>query len=375
MLHFFFISIVLIKKFFIRPQMSRFTVVMPVYNTPESYLREAVESVLAQTEGDWELVVIDDGSTRDVQSVVKSYDDERIRYIRQENRGLSGARNRGIGEAVGDYLLFLDADDKMADNLLATAARSLEKYGASDLMFFPVTSFSEKTGEMTTFDDLALAAGKDVIFPAEMKARLFDYCQTAWSKVFRRDFLLENNLFFQEGIIFEDTEFFFRYLCRADKILVLHGTTYFYRVDVQNSIIANKDRRHFDVLKVFAGVEKTLRDCGWFEAVKKDFYRSKIGCILWRFSEIDSRFRLAFGSLIAKEFRAMNLTRDDLAACDAKTRKAYFMMRRRGYKLRLLATAFRNLFYEKRKTKDFKFYRVLGLSFKKARKDNKGKDA
>lgn len=86
------------------------SIIIPAYNQGE-FLKQAIQSSLAQTFSDFEVIVVDDGSTDSTPQVVKEFTDTRIHYIRQENKGLSGARNTGILNARGEYLTFLDSDD------------------------------------------------------------------------------------------------------------------------------------------------------------------------------------------------------------------------------------------------------------------------
>ena len=96
----------------------RVSVVIPLYQT-ERYIREAVQSVLAQTFDDFELLVIDDGSSDRGPAIVRNFADTRIRLVTQQNRGLAGARNTGIRESIGAYIAFLDADDRWHPEKLA----------------------------------------------------------------------------------------------------------------------------------------------------------------------------------------------------------------------------------------------------------------
>ncbi|MEO9600886.1 glycosyltransferase family 2 protein [Parasphingorhabdus sp.] len=94
------------------------SVVMPVYNV-EKYVAEAIESVLAQTFDDFELIIVDDGGTDMSVEICTSFDDTRIRIVSQANRGLAGARNTGIMEARGEYIALLDSDDSWEPEKLA----------------------------------------------------------------------------------------------------------------------------------------------------------------------------------------------------------------------------------------------------------------
>jgi hypothetical protein len=90
--------------------MATISVIVPAYNQGH-YLEEAIGSVVAQSYEDWEIIVVDDGSTDNTRAVATSFSDDRVRYHYQSNQGLSAARNTGISLATGDYISFLDSDD------------------------------------------------------------------------------------------------------------------------------------------------------------------------------------------------------------------------------------------------------------------------
>jgi glycosyltransferase involved in cell wall biosynthesis len=102
------------------------TAVIPVYNG-ERFIADAVHSVLTQTEADVEVVVVDDGSTDGTAEVVRAISDGRVRYTHQANAGVSGARNRGIDEATGDHVAFLDADDVWLPDKVAAEIHALRQ--------------------------------------------------------------------------------------------------------------------------------------------------------------------------------------------------------------------------------------------------------
>jgi len=105
----------------------KFTVVIPLYNK-ESHIGRAIRSVLSQAYKDFELIIVDDGSTDNSVLEVRKFEDSRIRLIRQQNGGVSSARNKGINEAKYDYIGFLDADDEWKPNFLETIKKLIQQY-------------------------------------------------------------------------------------------------------------------------------------------------------------------------------------------------------------------------------------------------------
>jgi hypothetical protein len=106
--------------------MPRVSVIIPSYNLAR-LVPQAIQSVLDQTYTDFEVLVVDDGSQDNTREVIQSFDDARVQYIYQENRGLSGARNTGIQQAQGEFLAFLDADDTFFPNKLAGQVAALDR--------------------------------------------------------------------------------------------------------------------------------------------------------------------------------------------------------------------------------------------------------
>jgi len=102
----------------------KFSIIIPTYNRA-TFLPKAIESVLSQTYTDWELIIVDDGSTDNTRDVVSKYVDNRIRYIYQQNAERSSARNNGINHANGDYVCFMDSDNLMLSHRLQLLADSI----------------------------------------------------------------------------------------------------------------------------------------------------------------------------------------------------------------------------------------------------------
>ena len=124
------------------------SVVIPLYNKATS-ISSTLECILNQTFADWEVVVVDDGSTDGSANIVNSMDDSRIRLIRQPNAGVSAARNRGAIEAEGEFIAFLDADDEWDKDYLATQYELTQKYPDCDI-FAMNYEFQDINGKKTS---------------------------------------------------------------------------------------------------------------------------------------------------------------------------------------------------------------------------------
>lgn len=115
--------------------MKKVSIVMPAYNCGR-LIGQTISSILAQTYSNFELLIVDDGSTDDTASVIKSFSDERIKYFYQENHGgPSKARNKGIGEATGEYIFIFDSDDLMRTKKIELSVQAMENYTDADILF------------------------------------------------------------------------------------------------------------------------------------------------------------------------------------------------------------------------------------------------
>lgn len=107
--------------------MTKISVLMPVYNTKEEYLRTSIESILSQTFTDFEFIIVNDGSTNNAEEVILSYKDSRIKYVKQENQGIVGALNNGWSKASGKYIARMDSDDIAYPERFAKQVKFLEE--------------------------------------------------------------------------------------------------------------------------------------------------------------------------------------------------------------------------------------------------------
>lgn len=208
--------------------MSRFSIVIPVYKTKE-YLDHCVESVIAQTFTDFEIILVDDGSPDCCGAMCDAWaaTDGRIKAVHQENGGLSAARNTGIRCASGDYLMFLDSDDWWADGfVLEKIAELLERTGADVLSFNYRKSYNGSLEPPYFPEVLASSDGAEDL--AQMM-RFDRWVTGACNKAIRRTLLTKNNLYFRTGINAEDIDWTLRLALYGEKFAFANVCVFIYR--------------------------------------------------------------------------------------------------------------------------------------------------
>lgn len=211
------------------PQIS---VIVPVYNT-EKWLRRCVDSILAQTFTDFELLLIDDGSTDGSPAICDEYAqrDSRIKVFYQKNSGVSAARNSGLDHARGEWILFVDADDYLYEDALDNLLRKPQ----ADLIvggYFHIGTISGREKSVTPIDRKIDING-DTDFFSKM---IGSYLTTPWCKLFRNDIIHNNNLKFNKYLFYgEDTDFVFRYVLQIDTIQFISKQVYCY-IDPENTV-------------------------------------------------------------------------------------------------------------------------------------------
>lgn len=182
------------------------SIVVPVYNV-DKYLDECLDSILKQTFKNFELIIVDDGSTDDSGKISDEYAkyDQRIKVIHKQNGGLSSARNAGINIAKGRYITFIDSDDLYGtQTTLEDNVKILEENNNIDIVQFPKRDFVN--GVLNDSNDVnCLIKGKDNIYEAFYEKKIIN--GFVWNKIYKIE--LFENIRFPEGQIFEDVYTFY----------------------------------------------------------------------------------------------------------------------------------------------------------------------
>lgn len=206
----------------------RFSVIVPVYKV-EPYLHRCVQSVLEQSFEEFQLVLVDDGSPDRCGQLCDEYAqrDDRIKAIHMENGGVSAARNRGLEEASGEYIVFLDADDALAPGFLKAADRILREEPAADLVQFCWRSFPNGAPLPETAESVSAPVCHENQDAMRQFLQFRVFNQAPWGKVLHRS--LMEGLRFPVGVrIGEDLAVSYRWLSRARRIISTGAVAYYY---------------------------------------------------------------------------------------------------------------------------------------------------
>ena len=248
------------------------SIIIPVYNT-EKYLREALDTVLAQTMTDIEVLCVDDGSTDSSLDILHEYasKDPRVSVFTQDHQYAGAARNLGIRHAAGKYLLFLDSDDIFPPDLAAKSFARAEETNA-DILIFGGENYYEDTGERAPQLQLCrpdLCPG-DVFSASDCPKEIYFVSSPApWNKLFRREFIVTEGIEFQVIRSCNDVAFVFTALGSAKRIALLDEPLVLYRqhsASLQHTLNRNP-LAFYDAYTelhsrlIIRGLYEPLRDC------------------------------------------------------------------------------------------------------------------
>ena len=207
------------------------SIIVPVYNV-EEYLKQCLDSILGQTYRNWELILVNDGSTDSSGLICQEYaeKDARIRYYEKENGGLSDARNYGIEQAQGEYLTFVDSDDFLDASHLNVLYNALVKNDV-DISIANYTNYQTSTATfyLHTFGDYyeKIYTSEELIDDLSFLERNDLSFSTIWGSLYKKRVF--SFLRFPKGVIGEDVALIYKMYTQVDKIVYVHKDTYIYR--------------------------------------------------------------------------------------------------------------------------------------------------
>lgn len=226
--------------------MPHFSIIIPVYNVAP-YLRECLDSVLAQTFTDWEAICVDDGSTDESGAILDEYaaKDNRFRVIHQENRGVNFVRQKALNASSGEWIASIDGDDWVSENFLKHFYDAANEFDCdmywSDYYF--VSNEQDEYKKQDCFPDaekMQIALLKGILWGAN------------WNKIYSRKFILKHNISFpisERVYVCEDLSFNMAFLSYRPKVKHIENADYYYRARSGSAI-----KSAFSLERFFSGV-------------------------------------------------------------------------------------------------------------------------
>lgn len=203
------------------------SIIVPVYNV-ELCIEDCLDSLLNQTYSNYEIILINDGSTDNSIEICNKYNDKKIKKINQTNKGVSVARNVGISYATGQYIMFVDADDMVSKNYIENLVASIEK-SSTDMV---ICKYTKEKDELVNNESSQNIEGKIINANTILESMIENNLQEGylWNKIFKKSIIDENFLKFKEGVsVWEDLYFVMEYLSKADKVFTINEKLYYYR--------------------------------------------------------------------------------------------------------------------------------------------------
>lgn len=257
------------------------SIIVPVYNV-EKYLERCIESILSQTYKNFELIIINDGSSDKSIDICEKYKaiDSRIIFINQSNKGVSAARNVGLDIAKGDYVAFVDSDDYIENDMYEILINSIEGNNADiSVCGFYELRPNNKRNELFIKKESFIMKSEDCINKFFEENYIKDLMYAPWNKLFKRKVI--GDIRFNEKLSMgEDILFIFECLGNCNSIFFNNKSKYNYIYRENSAMRAEFSEKRFDYIKAFDYMEKICleRYPNLIKSVKKQCFYHKLNC-------------------------------------------------------------------------------------------------
>lgn len=230
----------------------KISVIIPIYKV-EEYLNQCIDSVLQQTYTNIEVVLVDDGSPDNCPIICDDYaqKDARVKVIHKENGGLSDARNAGLENATGEYVVFLDSDDYWDDtNGLQLLINILSVDRNADIIFFQKKIYVRDKCFIPTEIDVDQINGNDKLSVLKYLTYRGDLLTSAYLKLIRKSLLIDENIFFEKGLLSEDLDWSLQLYLKARSFYAINNPFYGYRKRAGSITTSMREKNFSDLLYI-----------------------------------------------------------------------------------------------------------------------------
>ena len=261
------------------------SVIIPVYNV-EKYVKKCIESVLQQNLDEYEIIIVNDGSTDQSAKIIQDlYEKNKdiIKIITQKNKGLGGARNTGIENAKGEYLFFLDSDDYIP---AGTLQRLYERVKVEDLdiLIFNALMVDEKN------NDLGICKGckNNSIFSLSTYPNLLSELPGAWNKIYKRSLFLENNIRYPDRVWYEDIHTTLKLYPYCKRISSIDEVHYYYLQREDSIMKSNKCSKVIEMCDAIQDVVDYYKENNLYDKYKNEIeYMAFLHEYMWSIRRVN----------------------------------------------------------------------------------------
>ena len=264
--------------------MPQISVIVPVYKV-EPYLRRCVDSILAQTFTDFELILVDDGSPDNCGAICDEYaaKDARIKVFHQSNRGQAAARNTGIWQSAGEWICFVDSDDLIHPQLLQTLYDSVCRYQVqiTSCLYLEETEIPESFFAARNPQFSVLSINESTLAALMEKGHYW----VVWGKLIHRSIV--ENLPFEEGRVYEDNAIVCQWLYQAGQIAITSEALYFYFINPTGTTKAGFTLKQLDYIWAIRQQELLYLKVGYMSLAERKA-RSQVELYLNNCARVDN---------------------------------------------------------------------------------------
>ena len=279
------------------------SIVVPIYNT-EKYLKECLDSIVNQTLKDIEIICVNDGSTDGSLAIIEEYAsrDSRVKIINKKNAGYGHTVNLGIKNATADYVGIVESDDFVKPEMFSDLYNLITEYNCDFVKSDYYLYYSSKN--KIEPNNMIKAEDSFKLTNARKNPDLLFLIQSVWSCVYKKDFLIKNNIWFLEtpGASFQDNSFHAKVFMSADKIVLVNKPYVFYRQDNESSSINNKSKVYC-MVDEYREVFSYLDSHPDLEFFRQYIYEMQFIAYQWNLTRISYEFMQEFFDVFYKEFK------------------------------------------------------------------------
>lgn len=279
------------------------SIIIPVYNV-EKYLEECLNSISKIKDINYEILIVNDGSPDNSQKIIEEFcrNNNKAKFFIKENGGISSARNYGLERAKGKYIWFVDSDDFINPDEFQNFYKGLE----DDLDILIGNYFSLKNENLIRGTE---SYKENIIFSGEKflreNGKIIIGKGYVWRNLYCREFLMNNNLYFEKGIVLEDQLFTILCLLKAKKIKYLENYIYYYRIGREGSITSTPSKELFvkssyKICEELLKLEKEINNLYWIKQMIFSHYTNYMKYFKKRDFELEKRLWSLKGMFLVK---------------------------------------------------------------------------